>query len=81
MDISAITGGSGSYPAGAAQYEPAAIKTPAARGPETDSAGLTPGKRVDGVTPAAAPTKEVAMNLELLDKSMDAQRYVIDLLA
>ena len=81
MDISAISGGTGGYSAGAARYEVAAIKTPGDGRPGTDIAGPTPGQRVDGVTPPAAPTKEVAMNLELLEKSMDAQRYVIDLLA
>lgn len=81
MDISAITGGSGGYPAPQARFDAAAMKNPGAGRPDTDYAVPTPGQRVDGVVSSAAPTKEVAMNLELLDKSMDSQRYMIDLLA
>ena len=81
MDISAISGATGGYPAGAARFEAAAIKTPGAGRPDTDYTVPTPGQRVDGIVSTAAPAKEVAMNLELLGKSMDAQRFVIDLLA
>ncbi|MDO9356924.1 MAG: hypothetical protein Q7T55_24720 [Solirubrobacteraceae bacterium] len=81
MDISAIGGGVGGYPVSPARFESAAIKTPGVGRPDTDYAVPTPGERVDGTVSGAAPTREVAMNLDLLDKSMDAQRYVIDLLA
>ncbi len=81
MDISVITSGSGGYTAGAARYEAAANRATSPGRPDTDYAVPTPGQRVDGIVSSAASVKDVAMNLELLANSMEAQRYVIDLLA
>lgn len=81
MDISAISGASGSSAAGQAQHHHAASKAAGGFRPGAELAGPTPGERIDGVVSNAAPAKEVAMNMDLLNRSMDAQRYVIDLLA
>lgn len=49
--------------------------------PPVDPARPAPGDRIDGVVGNAAPFIEVASNAAVLQRTMETQKYVIDLLA
>ena len=76
-----VAASSAAADAGRARAAPAHNLEVVRGAPPVDPARPAPGDRVDGVVGNAASFIEVATNAEVLKRTMETQKFVIDLLA